>query len=106
MHKLYRVLEKSNYFARYPGRDPPSLNGREPQRLSGDLQAKLETGCPSTYGRILKYLAFESSSAFISYLKNKGVNMELQYLIESKFIRELAKVLMDLFKYRVALAPE
>ena len=70
------------------------------------MQAQLEQGCPSTYCRILKYLAFESSNSFINYLTAKNVNMEIRYLIESKFIRELSKVLLDLFKYRVALSPE
>jgi hypothetical protein len=51
-------------------------------------------------------MAFDSSSAFTNYLKANGVNIEIQYLIESKFIKEISKVLIDLFKYRVALAPE
>ena len=70
------------------------------------MQVQLEQGCPSTYGRILKYLAFESSNAFINYLTAKNVNMEIRHMIESKFIKELTKVLVDLFKYRVALSPE
>ena len=32
--------------------------------------------------------------------------MELQFLPEAKFIKEFAKVLIDLFKYRVALSPD
>ena len=54
----------------------------------------------------MKYLAFQSSTAFINYLKENGVNMEIQFLIEAKFLKELAKVLVDLFQYRVTLAPE
>ena len=51
-------------------------------------------------------MAFESSTAFVNYLTANSVNLEIRYLIESKFIRELSKVLIDLFKYRVALAPD
>ena len=32
--------------------------------------------------------------------------MQIQFLNDSKFIKELSKLLIDLFKYRVALAPE
>ena len=32
--------------------------------------------------------------------------MEIQFLPDAKFIKELSKVLIDLFKYRVALSPE
>merc|ERR1711893_569213 len=32
--------------------------------------------------------------------------MQIQYMVEGKFLREFSKVLIDLFKYRVALAPE
>lgn len=32
--------------------------------------------------------------------------MEIKYLIEAKFIKEISKVLVDHFKYRVALSPE
>lgn len=32
--------------------------------------------------------------------------MEIRYLIEAKFIREMSKVLIDQFKYRVALSPD
>ena len=51
-------------------------------------------------------MAFESSTAFINYFHANGVNPQIQFMIESKFIRELTKVLLDLFKYRVALSPE
>ena len=74
--------------------------------LNANLQAELEQGCPSTYGRILKYLAFESSTAFTNYLKANEVNLVLQYLPEAKFMKEFTKVLIDQFKYRVALSPE
>ena len=70
------------------------------------MQAKLEDGCPSTYGHILKYLVFESSTAFINYLRANGVNHEIEFLPEAKFLREISKVLVDLFKYRVALSPD
>jgi len=100
VHKIYRVLEKSNYLVRFNS-EPPSADGK-----SRGLQALLEEGCPQTYGRILKYLAFESSSAMINYLRANGVNKDIQYLIEAKFIKEISKVLIDLFKYRVALSPE
>lgn len=42
----------------------------------------------------------------INYLRANGVNTEIQYLIEAKFMKEISKVLIDLFKYRVALSPE
>lgn len=42
----------------------------------------------------------------INYLRANGVNKDIQYLIEAKFIKEISKVLIDLFKYRVALSPE
>ena len=74
--------------------------------MNANLQGELEQGCPSTYGRILKYLAFESSTAFSNYLKANEVNPEIQYLPEAKFIKEFTKVLIDQFKYRVALSPE
>ena len=66
----------------------------------------LEQGDPTTYGRILKYLAFDSSAAFTNYLKSNDVNLQIQFMTEAKFLRELSKVLVDLFKYRVALSPE
>ena len=34
------------------------------------------------------------------------MNAEVQYLPEAKFMKEFSKVLIDLFKYRVALSPE
>jgi len=39
-------------------------------------------------------------------LKKNKVNMEIRYLAEAKFLKHISKVLMDLFKYRVQLAPE
>ena len=54
----------------------------------------------------MKYLAFESSSAFTNFLKAKKVNLQIQFLIESKFLKELSKVLLDLFQYRIALSSE
>ena len=66
----------------------------------------LEQGDPTTYGRILKYLAFDSSPAFINYLKDNDVNQQIQYMTEAKFLREMSKILVDLFKYRVALSPD
>ena len=106
VHKIYRVLEKTNYLTRF-GQQAPSVDAKKKKGgKSEGLQAQLEQGCPTTYSRILKYMAFDSSSAFTNYLKANGVNIEIQYLIESKFIKEISKVLIDLFKYRVALAPE
>eukprot|EP00353_Schmidingerella_taraikaensis_P007569 CAMPEP_0185569060 /NCGR_PEP_ID=MMETSP0434-20130131/1805_1 /TAXON_ID=626734 ORGANISM="Favella taraikaensis, Strain Fe Narragansett Bay" /NCGR_SAMPLE_ID=MMETSP0434 /ASSEMBLY_ACC=CAM_ASM_000379 /LENGTH=120 /DNA_ID=CAMNT_0028183727 /DNA_START=6 /DNA_END=368 /DNA_ORIENTATION=+ len=67
VHKIYRVLDKSNYLSRSGKRDA----------LNSGLQQKLEEGCPQTYGRILKYLAFESSTAFINYLQANEVNMQI-----------------------------
>ena len=75
-------------------------------KMNPNLQAELEQGCPATYGRILKYLAFESSTAFMNYLRANEVNMEIQFLPEAKFVKEFSKVCIDLFKYRVALSPE
>ena len=124
VHKIYRVLEKSNYMRRFANKEPPfsevapstgigkavfqteHAKKAKAAPVSNSLQGSLETGCPSTYGKILRYLAFESSAAFVNYLKANGVNLEIQFLIESKFIKELSKFLIDLFKYRVALSPE
>lgn len=63
VHKIYRVLEKSNYLSR-------ALRhlGQDGQLSGAGLQTKLEIGCPQTYHSILKYLVFESSNAFIGYL--------------------------------------
>ena len=97
VHKIYRVLEKSNYMSRVQKRGEAANNA---------LQQKLEEGDPQTYGAILKYLAFESSTAFINYLRANEVNMQIQYMVENKFLREFTKVMIDLFKYRVALSPE
>lgn len=128
VHKIFRVLEKSNYMRRFDNKEPPfsqpapstgigkavfqTEHAKKPKMAadakpaSNSLQGALESGCPATYGKILRYLAFESSSAFVSYLRANGVNLEIQFLIESKFIKELSKFLIDLFKYRVALSPE
>ena len=54
----------------------------------------------------MKYLAFESSTAFSNYLRANEVNAEIKFLPEAKFLKEFTKVLIDLFKYRVALSPD
>ena len=111
VHKIYRVLEKSNYISRFHSRiDVPSHKGETDTTGSkhgfNSLQSALEAGCPQTYSRILRYLTFDSSNAFTAYLRTHGVDPEMQYMTEAKFLRELTKVLINLFKYRVALAPE
>ena len=95
VHKIFRVLEKSNYLKRFGGgAEPPKPSQGQggagaQQTQSNPLQGLLETGCPQTYGRIMKYLAFESSTAFTNFLRAKQVNLQIQYLIEAKFIKEM-----------------
>ena len=42
----------------------------------------------------------------IEYLKQKGVNLETQYLGEYKFCRALSQILIENFNYRLDLSPE
>ena len=39
-------------------------------------------------------------------LRAKGVNMEIEFLGEKKFARELSKILADKYNYRVDLSPD
>ena len=103
VHKVMRVLEKSNYLKM---NRMPQYQGQEKEAAKAPLFKKIHEGDSDTIGVILRYLIFDSSSAMISFLKANKVNLEMKYLIDSKFIKCLSKVYMELFKYRVQLAPE
>ena len=54
----------------------------------------------------MRFLLFEASQGFVKHLEKSGVNMEIRYMTDSKFMKNIAKFLIDLFKYRVQLAPD
>ena len=55
---------------------------------------------------MIRFLVYEASAGFVKHLEKNGADMEIRYMNDSKFIRELSKVLIDLFRYRVQLAPD
>ena len=82
LHKIRRVLEKTNYLVRL-------------------TDTQLESGDPFVFSAILKFLVFRSSKQMRDLLEHREVSLQLEYLPDHKFIRQLAIITCELFKYRM-----
>lgn len=67
---------------------------------------RLNEGDPEVFAKLLRYLIFSSSTAFVKYLETRQVNLEMQFMSDKKFYRNFTKVLQEVFLYRSVMSPE